>query len=98
MFSLYRDSGSNYKLTIKISSNIFLQGARIVQWYSAELRAGWLGSSSPARSWNFSLHHRVKTGFGAHLAFYPIGTRGSFPKGKAAGVWTWPITPSSAEV
>jgi hypothetical protein len=33
---------------------------------------------------NFSLHHRVKNGSGAHPASYPIGTRGSFPGGKAA--------------
>jgi hypothetical protein len=38
--------------------------------------------------WNegyFSLHHRVQNGSGAHPASYPMGTRGSFPGGKAAG-------------
>jgi hypothetical protein len=39
----------------------------------------------PAGAENFSLHHRVQNGSGAHLASYPIGTRGSFPGGKAAG-------------
>jgi hypothetical protein len=34
---------------------------------------------------NFSLHHRVQNGSGAHPAFYPMGTRGSFAGGKAAG-------------
>jgi hypothetical protein len=34
---------------------------------------------------NFSLHHRVQTGSVAHPASYPIGIRGSFPEGKAAG-------------
>jgi hypothetical protein len=34
---------------------------------------------------NFSLHHRVQHGSGVHPATYPIGTRGSFPGGKAAG-------------
>jgi hypothetical protein len=34
---------------------------------------------------NFSLHHRVQNGSGAHPASYPIGTRCSFPGGKAAG-------------
>jgi hypothetical protein len=34
---------------------------------------------------NFSLHHRVQNGSGAHLASYPMYTRGSFPGGKAAG-------------
>jgi hypothetical protein len=33
---------------------------------------------------NFSLHHRVKNGSGAHPASYTMGTRGSFPGGKAA--------------
>jgi hypothetical protein len=35
---------------------------------------------------NFSLHHRVQNGSGAHPASYPMGTGGgSFPGGKAAG-------------
>jgi hypothetical protein len=32
-----------------------------------------------------SLHHRVQNGSGAHPASYPMGTRGSFPAGKADG-------------
>jgi hypothetical protein len=39
----------------------------------------------PAGAGKFSLHHRVQNGFGAHPASYPMGTRGSFPGGKAAG-------------
>jgi hypothetical protein len=35
---------------------------------------------------NFSLHHHVQNGSGAHPASYPMGTRGSFLGGKAAGV------------
>jgi hypothetical protein len=46
---------------------------------------------------NFSLHHRVQNGSGAHPACYPMRTRGCFPGGKAAGAWSWPV-PSSAEV
>jgi hypothetical protein len=34
---------------------------------------------------NFSLHHRIENGSGAHPASYPKGTMGSFPGGKAAG-------------
>jgi hypothetical protein len=34
---------------------------------------------------NFSLHHRVQNGSEAHSASYSMGTRGSFPGGKAAG-------------
>jgi hypothetical protein len=41
----------------------------------------------PAGVGNFSLHHRcVQNGSGAHPASYPMGTRCSFPGGKAAGV------------
>jgi hypothetical protein len=39
----------------------------------------------PAGAENFSLHHRVLNGSGALPAPYPMGTRGSFPRGKAAG-------------
>jgi hypothetical protein len=39
----------------------------------------------PARDGNFSLHHCVQNGSGAHPASYPMGTRGYFPAGKAAG-------------
>jgi hypothetical protein len=39
----------------------------------------------PASAGNFSLHHRVQNGSGAHPASYPMGTRGSFPGSKAAG-------------
>jgi hypothetical protein len=39
----------------------------------------------PVGAGNFSLHHCVQNGSGAHPASYPVGTRGSFPGGKAAG-------------
>jgi hypothetical protein len=39
----------------------------------------------PAEAENFSLNHRVQKGSGAHPASYPMGTRDSFPGGKAAG-------------
>jgi hypothetical protein len=39
----------------------------------------------PAGAGNFSLHHRVQNGSGAHPASYPMGTRGSFPGGEASG-------------
>jgi hypothetical protein len=46
----------------------------------------------PAGAGNCSLHHRVQNGSGAHPASYPMSTRGSFPVGKAAGAWSWPLT------
>jgi hypothetical protein len=39
----------------------------------------------PSRAGNISLHHRVQNGSGAHSATCLMGTRGSFPRGKAAG-------------
>jgi hypothetical protein len=35
--------------------------------------------------WEFFSSPRVQNGSGAHPAFYPMGTSGSFPGGKAAG-------------
>jgi hypothetical protein len=45
----------------------------------------------PAKAGNFSLHHGVQNGSESHLASYPMGTRGSFLGGKAAGAWSWPL-------
>jgi hypothetical protein len=39
----------------------------------------------PAGAGNFSFHHGIQNGSGAHPASYPMGTGGSFPGGKAAG-------------
>jgi hypothetical protein len=39
----------------------------------------------PAGAGLFSLHHLIQNGSGAHLASYPMGTRGSLPGGKTAG-------------
>jgi hypothetical protein len=47
---------------------------------------------SPAGAGNFSLHHRVQNGSGTYPASYQMNTRGSFPGGKAAGAWSWPLT------
>jgi hypothetical protein len=48
-----------------------------------------LGSRVRFTSWagDFSLHHRVQNGSGAHPASYPMGTRGCFPGCKAAGAY-----------
>jgi hypothetical protein len=45
-----------------------------------------------AEAGNFSLHHRIQNGSGTHSASNKMGTRGSFPGGKAAGAWSWPLT------
>jgi hypothetical protein len=69
--------------------------AGIVQWYSAGLRAG---VRVPAWAGNFSLHHRVHSGSGAHSAFIRW-----VPGAPSLGVkWPGPEAdhspPSSAEV
>jgi hypothetical protein len=52
----------------------------------------------PAETGNFSLHHRVQNGSGAHPASYPTGTRDSFPGVKRPGREADHSPPSSAEV
>jgi hypothetical protein len=46
----------------------------------------------PAVAGNFSRHHRVQNGSGAHPASYLMSTGSSFPGGKAAGACSWPLT------
>jgi hypothetical protein len=45
-----------------------------------------------ARAGNFTLNHSVQNGPAAQPASYTIGTSGSFPGSKAAGLWSWPLT------
>jgi hypothetical protein len=52
----------------------------------------------PEGAWNFSLHHSVQNGSGAHLASYPMGTRVSFPGVKRPGREADYSPPSSAKV
>jgi hypothetical protein len=56
------------------------------------------GVRFPAGAGNFSLHHRVQNGSGAHRASYPRGTRGLFPGVKRPGREADHSPPSSAEV
>jgi hypothetical protein len=67
-------------------------GAGIAQWHSAGLQAGWLEFWVSTGARNFSPHHCVQTGSGAHPASYPMGTTGSFHGDKAARAWSWPLT------
>jgi hypothetical protein len=52
----------------------------------------------PAGAGNFSLHHRVQNGSGAHSASYPVGTRVSSPGVKQPGREADHSPPRSAEV
>jgi hypothetical protein len=56
-----------------------------------ELDDRGVGVQFPVVSRIFSSPHRPDI-FGVHPTSYPVGTRGSFPGGKAAGVWSWPLT------
>lgn len=46
---------------------------------------------------DFSLLHRVQTGYGAHPAFHPMGTADSFPSVKHQGCQADHSPPPSAE-
>jgi hypothetical protein len=95
-FTLHSTSTNDARYRKAISSSIKgAGGAVIAQWYSAGLRSGWSGVRVPAVCGNFPLHYRVQSGSGAQPASYPMGTRGSFPGGKATGAWSWPLTPSA---
>jgi len=54
-----------------------MYGTGIAQRY----RAGWSGVRVSAGAGNFFLHHRIQNGSGACPSSYPMGTRGSFPRG-----------------
>jgi hypothetical protein len=43
------------------------------------------------------LLHSVQIGSVAHPACYPLGIESSFPGSKAAGAWSWPLTPTIAD-
>jgi hypothetical protein len=51
--------------------------------YGLDDRGSWGRFLEGAR--DFSLHHRVQNGSGAHPFSYVMDTRGSFPESKAAG-------------
>jgi len=46
---------------------------------------------------SLSLYHPIQTDSGAHPPSYSMGAGASFPDGKAAGAWSWPLTSISAE-
>jgi hypothetical protein len=82
---------------LKHQTNSHRKNQRFMRYNSCESRDSSVGialsyglddrdsrARFPAGAGNFSLHHRVQNGSGAHPASYPMGTRGSFPGGKAA--------------
>jgi len=57
--------------------------------YRLDDRVSFTGSGNDGM---FSLWHRIQTGSGAHPASYQMITGVSFPRDKAAGAWSWPLT------
>jgi hypothetical protein len=82
---------SNIQMTFPIRLGEALW-AGLTQWYRAGLRAGWSRVRVLAGAGDFSVRRLVQNGSGAHPASYPVGTRSSFPGGKAAGAGSWPLT------
>jgi hypothetical protein len=99
LFLTFRYACTNalYWKTFQVSV-LHLHYIYIKQRYRAGLRAGWSGVRVPAGARNFSFHHRVQTGSGAHPAYYAMDTRGSFPGVKLPGREAAHSPPSSAEV
>jgi hypothetical protein len=67
--------------------------AGIAQWFSAGLRGlDDRGFETRQGLIIFVLTTAFRTALPPpHPASYPMGTRGSFPAGKAAGEWSWPL-------
>jgi hypothetical protein len=84
LLSFYHSSFLSLFLTF---SAPFLITLLLIFFLSAGLGLDNRGSRVrfPAEAGNFSLHHRVQDGSGAHPPSYPMGSRGSFPAGKVAG-------------
>jgi hypothetical protein len=59
---------------------------------------GWSGVQVPVESVNFSLHHRVQTGSGAHPVSYPMVPGALSPRAKWSGREANHSPPSNAEV
>jgi hypothetical protein len=76
--------------TTEIRRHIGIGAGMAIRWTT--------GLRFPTGPRECSLLHSVKTGSGAHLASYPLGTGGYFSGNKTAGACSWPLTPSSAQV
>jgi len=59
--------------------------------HSHDSSAGWTGFDSQHRQEFFS-SPQCPDNSEVHLTSYLLGTRGSFPGGKVARMWSWPLT------
>jgi hypothetical protein len=51
----------------------------------------WAGREGGGGEVDSSLVHSVQTDSGANPPTYPMGSVSSFPEGKTAGSWSWPL-------
>jgi hypothetical protein len=65
-------------------------GAGIAQWYSCWATGWMIGGSSPGMVWEFFSSPPRPDRLWGLPASYSVGTGDSFPRGKAAGAWSWP--------
>jgi hypothetical protein len=73
-------------MTVEHSTPVMMSSAEKKKlFYYGQKTIGVLRVRFPAGAGDFCLHHCVQNGSGAHPTSYPMGTRGSFPGGKASG-------------
>jgi hypothetical protein len=90
-------SRRNRKIITTVKDRLYLSKKGRSQNISASIETGYgldyrgVGVRVPVRQ-EFSLLHVVQTGSGVHPTSYTMGTKGTFPGGKAAGEWSWPAT------
>jgi len=80
---LTHDQLTAYCCTVTINSTWSMNHyVKDIHWTSVGIRTGLRAGRSD----------RVQNGSAAHPASYPMGTRGSLPGGKAARLWSCPLT------
>jgi hypothetical protein len=79
----YKKHRDNYSFTFRIVGKSRDSSVGIALGYGLDDRGSMV--RFPAGVRDFSFHHRVQNGSGAHPASFPMGTRGCFAGGKAAG-------------
>jgi hypothetical protein len=86
---------SRVKLTthLHLVPTLRIRGAILLLPDTPSWRRPYLNRGNVFMAWYlFKLRDYFQTGSGTHQASYPMSTRGSFPGGKAAGAWNWPLT------
>jgi hypothetical protein len=69
-----------------------------IQWLLYRMYDRGIGVRFPAGARDFSFLHSTQIGSWDYPASYPMCSGESFSGDKATRAWSWPLTPSSAEV